>query len=98
MMHSFNEFYVGYRLAHGSKQNRVLHFTGVLQLIACIVAALVTGTWWFIAVGVFMAYLLPGIGHRHFEKNKSMRISNPVYCVLGAGKMFFDSFRRSRQY
>jgi len=41
---------------------------------------------------VFLGYLLPHIGHTRFQKNESMRMTHPVFCVAGALYLYFQTW------
>jgi hypothetical protein len=84
-------FYPEYLHAHSDLTNRVLHFTGASLFYGCILAAVFTGNWWLLPVAIFAGYLLPGIGHHFFERNKSFRSTKPVLCVLCANQMYIDT-------
>lgn len=83
-----NAFYPEYLAAHSDRGNRVLHFIGTTLFFSLIIIGLVTGMWWMIPLGIFIGYLLPGIGHRFLQQNDSFRASRPVFCVLCAFRLY----------
>ncbi|MDF2382512.1 DUF962 domain-containing protein [Nostoc ellipsosporum NOK] len=86
------KFYPDYLRAHTNRYNRILHFAGATLFFLLIIAAFITKIYWLIAIAVFAGYLLPGIGHRFFEHNKSFRSSRPVYCVWGAFRLYGETW------
>lgn len=90
---AFREFYPDYLKAHNNPANLMLHFIGATLFFVCFFLAFVSHIA-FLPVGVLIGYLLPHIGHTRFQKNKSMRVEYPVFCVLGATRLYFDTWRR----
>lgn len=90
---TFREFYPQYLEAHGDMTNRVLHFTGASLFFILLILSLFMWNIWILLAAVFAGYFLPGLGHRFFEKNESFRSSKPVLCVLGAFKMYIDTWK-----
>lgn len=90
---AFREFYPDYLKAHNNPTNISLHFIGATLFFICLFLAI---TWHivFLPAGIFIGYLLPHIGHTQFQKNKSMRAEYPVFCVLGATRLYFDTWKR----
>lgn len=90
----FNEvkaFYPEYLRAHNDLGNQILHFIGATLFFSLVCYGLYTFNLWLIGLGIFIGYLLPGIGHRFFQHNDSFRTSKPILCVLCAGKLYFDT-------
>ncbi len=87
-----NTFYPQYLAAHSDKGNRVLHFIGATQFFLLIVLGIVLQIWLLIPLAIFIAYLLPGIGHRFLQHNDSFRSTKPILCVICAARMYFDTF------
>lgn len=85
---SFRQFMVYYKGCHNNRRNQWLHFVGATLFIGLTVVSLVMAVYWLLPVAVFVGYLLPHIGHKHYQGNQSLRASHPLYCVLGAGVMY----------
>jgi hypothetical protein len=94
-----NIFYPQYLKAHSSKGNRILHFIGASQFFILVTLAFVLKIWFFIPLAIFIAYLLPGIGHRFLQHNDSFRTTKPILCVICASRMYIDTlfFQISRK-
>ncbi len=94
MLHLFKEantFYPQYLKAHSDIGNRLLHFIGATQFFVLIIVAIVFKLWFFIPLAIFIAYLLPGIGHRFLQHNDSFRSTKPILCVICAARMYVDT-------
>lgn len=95
-MNSFNyflEFYNSiYLQAHSNIKNKVIHFIGANLFIIGIALSILLKSWLLIPVSIFIGYFLPHIGHRHFQGNKSLRASNPFFCVLGAAVLYWQTW------
>ena len=87
---SFRAFLPYYRQCHSNRLNRWLHFTGASLFFGLNTAAFISQKYWLLPLAVFAGYLLPHIGHTHYEGNRSLRVSHPVYCVLGAALLYFE--------
>ena len=92
-IYQLNEFYPEYLKAHGDKNNRLLHFTGASLFFILLILSIVLWNGWLLLAAVVGGYLLPGLGHRFFEHNKSFRSSKPVFCVLCAFRMYADTWK-----
>ncbi len=89
MIKKFKDFLPFYLNAHQNKTSQLLHFVGADVFILGILLFLIFLKIWILVISISLAYILPGIGHSHFEKNKSMRTSHPLYCILGACYLYF---------
>ncbi|HEY6162823.1 MAG TPA: DUF962 domain-containing protein [Bacteroidia bacterium] len=85
------DFYPIYLRAHSDRNNQVLHFIGASLFFSIAIAAFVLHHWWLMPVAIFTGYFLPGIGHKHYQKNSSFRGSKPVLCVVCAFKLYIDT-------
>ena len=94
-----NAFYPAYLRAHNNIGNQVLHFIGSTLFFTMFILSFILQNYWLIGVAIFAGYLLPGIGHRFFEHNKSFRTTKPALCVLCAFRLYIDtlSFRIRRK-
>lgn len=93
LLKEINKFYPEYLEAHSDKRNRTLHFIGATCFFLLMIASMVTATWWLILLAILIGYLLPGIGHKYMESNKSFRTSKPLLCVLCALRMYIEMWR-----
>jgi hypothetical protein len=87
---SFSAFYPFYLSEHRHPACRRLHFLGTALVIACLLAALVTGNpWWLLAAPV-AGYGFAWLGHFAFEHNRPATFRYPLYSLLGDWVMFKD--------
>ncbi len=90
---NFAEFYPFYLSEHSNRTSRRLHFIGSTGVIACVVAALVSGNgWWFLGAAL-CGYGFAWIGHFFFEHNRPATFRHPVYSFIGDWAMYRDIVR-----
>ena len=87
---SFSAFYPFYLSEHRNRTCRRLHFVGMSLGLVCLVLALTSSRWWFIAVGLLVGYGLAWAGHFFFEKNRPATFQYPLYSFLGDFRMWGD--------
>jgi len=86
---SFRSFYPYYLTEHADGKNRMLHFTGTGILIACLVAGIVTGKWWFFVLIPLVGYGFAWVGHYFIEKNRPATFTYPLYSLASDFVMFW---------
>ncbi len=87
---SFAEFYPFYLGEHSNRICRRLHFVGSSLALAWLAAALLTGHWSFILLGLLCGYGFAWVGHFGFEKNKPASFKRPLYSFMGDWMMYKD--------
>ncbi len=87
---SFREFYAFYLSEHRNRTCRRLHFVGSSLGLVCLAAAIAVRSFWFVLLGVFIAYAFAWVGHFFFEKNRPATFSHPLYSFAGDWVMFRD--------
>jgi hypothetical protein len=87
---TFRDFYPFYLSEHAHPTCRRLHFVGSTLVLACIVAAILTRSAWWLLGAVFAGYGFAWIGHFVFEKNRPATFRHPVYSLVGDWVMFRD--------
>ena len=87
---SFAEFYPFYLGEHSNRTCRRLHFVGSSLALACLAAALLSGHWSFILLGLLCGYGFAWVGHFGFEKNKPASFKRPLYSFMGDWVMYKD--------
>ena len=80
---TLDEFYPFYLSEHSNRTCRLLHFIGTTIVIALLLAAAVTQTWWLVPVALVQAYTFAWIGHFFFEHNKPATFKYPWFSFLG---------------
>lgn len=89
----FAEFYPYYLSEHSDPTCRRLHFVGTALAIVLASAALLTRTWWLLALLPVAGYGFAWIGHFFFERNRPATFRHPFYSLLGDFVMFGDVVR-----
>lgn len=86
---TFWSFYNYYLTEHGDFKNRVMHFIGTALVIACLLAGIILGNWWLIAVIPVCGYGFAWVGHFFIEKNKPATFTYPLYSLGSDFVMFW---------
>jgi hypothetical protein len=87
---SFAEFYPFYLGEHSDRRTRRIHFTGSALVLLCLVLAMATGEWLWLAAMPFCGYGFAWVGHFFFEKNRPATFKYPVYSLMGDWVMFWQ--------
>jgi hypothetical protein len=87
---SFADFYAFYLSEHSHPVCRRLHFVGTVLVLACLVAAAITGTAWWLLAAPLAGYGCAWIGHFFFEHNRPATFSHPWYSLVGDFVLFRD--------
>jgi hypothetical protein len=87
---SFAEFYPFYLGEHTNGTCRLLHFIGTTLAVILLLAAVVTGHWWLIAVAFVEGYIFAWIGHFFFEHNKPATFKYPIFSFIGDWRLWWD--------
>ena len=86
---TFWSFYLYYLTEHGDMKNRVMHFIGTALVIGCLIAGIILGNWWLIAVIPVCGYGFAWVGHFFIEKNKPATFTYPLYSLGSDFVMFW---------
>lgn len=86
---SFWSFYPYYLTEHGDAKNRVLHFIGTGLIIVLLIAGIVSGKWWLIAIIPVCGYGFAWVGHFFIEKNRPATFTYPLYSLGSDFVMFW---------
>lgn len=89
----FKEFYPYYLSEHANRTSRRLHFIGSSGVIACVIAAVATGTGWWLLAAVICGYGFAWVGHFFFERNRPATFRHPLYSFIGDWVMYADIWR-----
>lgn len=87
---SIKEFYPFYLTEHLNSTCRKLHFIGTSLLFVDLAYALITQTWWMLALIPVIGYGFAWVGHFFFEKNKPATFQYPLYSLGSDFIMFAD--------
>lgn len=87
---SIAEFYPFYLSQHQDRTNRRLHFVGTSLVIGFAVAAVVTGSYWWLLALPVAGYGFAWVGHFAFERNKPATFKYPFYSLACDFLMYRD--------
>lgn len=90
---SFSEFYPFYLSEHANRSCRRLHFVGTTLGLACLVAALLTLSAWWLLAGLLVGYAFAWVGHFVFEKNRPATFTYPLWSFMGDWVMWSEMLR-----
>lgn len=87
---TLDDFYPYYLQEHSNRTCRRLHFIGSTLGIVLAVSAVVTGSWWLLAVALVQGYAWAWVGHFFFEHNKPATFKWPWLSFKGDWKMWWQ--------
>ncbi|HEY0974531.1 MAG TPA: DUF962 domain-containing protein [Solimonas sp.] len=87
---TFDEFYPYYLEEHSNRTCRRLHFIGSTIGIGLAAYAIVTQTWWLLALAFIQGYAWAWVGHFYFEHNKPATFKYPWMSFMGDWKMWWQ--------
>jgi hypothetical protein len=87
---SFAEFYPFYLSEHANRTTRRLHFLGSILALLCLLALILTGRPWWLAVALIAGYGFAWFSHLVFEKNRPATFRYPLYSFMGDWLMFWQ--------
>lgn len=85
-----DQFYKFYLSEHSNRTSRRLHFVGSTLALVLLVLALVTGSWWLLALGLVEAYAFAWAGHFFFERNRPATFKYPLKSFSGDWRMWWE--------
>lgn len=102
---TFSDFWPTYVRAHGDAKTRLMHCVGTLVGWTILVAASVTGRWWWIGLALVVPYALAWVSHFFIEHNRPATFEHPLWswwadqrmvAMMLVGKMG-DEVKRASQ-
>lgn len=82
-------FYPYYLTEHQDQTSRMLHFIGTSGFIGITLYAIISQTWWLLAIGPVSAYAFAWVGHFVFEKNKPATFVYPGFSLASDFIMYY---------
>jgi hypothetical protein len=86
---NLREFYPFYLLEHQNFISRCLHFIGTGGFLSLLAYALISQTWWLLALCPVMGYGFAWVGHFFFEKNRPATFTYPAMSLVSDFIMFY---------
>ena len=86
---SFADFWPYYLAEHSRPATRGVHLLATLTWLTLLVGALLTRTWWLLALIPVAAYGLAWFSHFFIERNRPATFKYPLYSLLADHKMAF---------
>ena len=86
----FADFYPFYLSEHSNPTTRRLHFAGTSVALLLIIAAIMTGMWWLIAIAIVQGYAFAWVGHFFFEHNKPATFKYPGFSLMGDWRLWWE--------
>ncbi|MCP4438765.1 MAG: DUF962 domain-containing protein [Aureispira sp.] len=86
---TLKEFYPYYLTEHLDPICGGLHFVGTATLLAVLVYAIVSQTWWMLGLLPVIGYGFAWVGHFVFEKNRPATFTYPGFSLASDFIMFY---------
>jgi len=83
----YAQFWPRYLREHQCPDCRRLHYLGTITASLSLVAALMTGHWWLLGVGVGFGYFCAWLSHFFIEKNTPMTFLHPYWSFISDFRM-----------
>ena len=96
---TYTEFWPFYLSQHTKPLTRALHYFGTLLGTAILFWAILSQTWWALAIASLCGYAFAWIGHAFVERNKPATFSYPVWSFISDYHMLWlwMSFRLKQE-
>ncbi|WLD91779.1 DUF962 domain-containing protein [Alkalihalobacillus sp. AL-G] len=85
---SFTQFWPFYLQQHAKPATRGWHFVGTSFVFICIITAIGTMNYWYIALAPVIAYSFAWISHFFIEGNKPATFGHPLWALRADFQMF----------
>lgn len=90
MIPDFERFWPVYLREHANWTNKLLHVFGTATGMVChFVLVWVTGSLWWLVIGLLFGYACAWTGHFLVERNKPAMLKHPYWSFFGDLEQFF---------
>ncbi|ASJ96183.1 DUF962 domain-containing protein [Shewanella marisflavi] len=93
---SFKAFYPFYLSQHSDARCRGMHYFGSLLVLALLLTALLSSSYWLLWLLPVVGYGAAWIGHFVFERNRPATFEYPLYSFLADWVMLVQWLTRRR--
>lgn len=85
---SYSAFWPHYLREHARAPTRALHFLGTSLALFCLLALIVTASWWWLPAALVAGYLFAWIGHVFVEHNRPATFIHPLWSLVSDVRMY----------
>jgi hypothetical protein len=85
---TFEAFWPFYLREHARPATRNWHYVGSTLAVFVLIAALVTQTWWAIALVPVSGYFFAWLSHAFVERNKPATFTYPLWSLIADYRMY----------
>lgn len=86
---TYASFWPYYLTEHAKAATRLLHFVGTALAVALLVVALISRTWWLLALVPVSGYAFAWFSHATIERNRPATFTYPFWSLISDFRMFF---------
>jgi len=86
---SYNDFFAFYLRQHSKPGTRYLHFCGTVLSTAVLIAAIVSGHYWWILLWPVIGYGFAWVGHFGIEGNRPATFGHPFWSFISDFRMVY---------
>lgn len=84
---SYGEFFDFYLREHQKPSTRFIHYIGTVAGPLFLIAAIATGTWWLLPLGLVAGYAPAWFSHFFVERNKPAAFKYPLWSLISDFRM-----------